>query len=562
MSSEEQKPAAKSVPLSVILTARLLRLRPPHGPRPAAQRVRDPLEVPRWALSLGLILFVLLFLVILVFFFVATPAKAGEGINFDRPTKDWYQGPVRYIITHQEVKAYKALESDAERATFIDWFWQRRDIVPSTPVNEFRDRYEQRVFEATRKFGATSTVGWKTDQGKIYILIGPPDEVVNDLVAKTHRGTITWVYRSSPMPGLVPNTVIAFARDASGEFRLSVTPTMDADVARGLKWQKTPTTADGRILMPGWTDPVLLDAGAPLTQSEIETRMIYAHMQTLPPKEEQMFQAMVTSKETYGAVIPMETRFDFYRAPEGTYTTITVGIRSSSVQFKTVGDKDVPDLGVFGKLVSRTNSEETYALAGDSSFAESPENRGVGADDTLLFQAVGDFKPGLYRVILGVEDRVSRKVSSTSREVEIPDLSGTDLKLSSITLAGAMEPGDYATSTSKPFQIGKFRLVPRPDGQFTKEDELNVYLQVYNPATPPDGGKAKMDVFYTFKGKTADGTMKEIGTYRVQDTAAQVQGYAVPLAKWPEGEYGITVTIVDKVAQAKVSADTTFVIRP
>jgi GWxTD domain-containing protein len=562
MSSEDQEPTPKPVPLSVILSARWLRLKPPHGPRPAGQRVRDPLDVPRWALSLGIILFILLFLVILAFFLLATPAAAGEGINFDRPSKDWYQGPVRYIITHQEVKAYKALETEAERATFIDWFWQRRDIVPSTPANEFRDRFEQRVFEATRKFGATSTPGWKTDMGKIYILIGPPDDVINDLVAKTHRGTVTWSYRTSPMAGLNPNTVIGFARDTSGEFRLSVQPTMDADVARGLKWQKTPMTADGRTLLPGWTDPVLLDAGAPLTQSDIETRMIYARMQTLPPKEEQMFQAMVTSKETYGAAIPMETRFDFYRAPSATYTTITVGIRSSSVQFKTVGDKEIPDIGVFGKMVSRSNPDDTYALSGDSSFAESPENRGVGAEDMLLFQAVGDFKPGLYRVILGVEDRVSRKVSSTSREVEVPDLSGTGLMLSSVTLAGAMEPGDYATSTSKPFQIGKFKLVPRPDGLFTKEDELNVYVQVYNPATAEDGGKAKMDVFYTFKGKTADGTMKEIGTYRVQDTAAQVQGYAVPLAKWPEGEYGITVTVVDKVAQAKVTADTTFVIRP
>lgn len=551
------------MPLSVILSARWLRLKPPHGPRPAGQRVRDPLDVPRWALSLGIILFILLFLVILAFFLLATPAAAGEGINFDRPSKDWYQGPVRYIITHQEVKAYKALETEGERATFIDWFWQRRDIVPSTPANEFRDRFEQRVFEATRKFGATSTPGWKTDMGKIYILIGPPDEVINDLVAKTHRGTVTWTYRASPMPGLLTqNTVIGFARDTSGEFYLSVTPTMDADVARGLKWQHNPTDLDGRAILPGWTDPLLLSSGAPLSQSEIETRMIYARLQTLPPKEEQLFQAMVTSKETYGAVIPMETRFDFYRAPSGTYTTITVGIRSSSVQFKTVGDKEVPDLGVFGKMVSRSNPDDTYALAGDSSFAESPENRGVGAEDTLLFQAVGDFKPGVYRVILGVEDRVSRKVSSTSRDVEIPDLSGTGLMLSSITLAGAMEPGDYATSTSKPFQIGKFKLVPRPDGLFTKEDELNVYVQVYNPANAEDGGKPKMDVFYTFKGKTADGTMKEIGTYRVQDSSAQVQGYAVPLAKWPEGEYGITVTIVDKVAQTKVTADTTFVIRP
>jgi hypothetical protein len=42
-----------------------------------------------------------------------------------------------------------------------------------------------------------------------------------------------------------------------------------------------------------------------------------------------------------------------------------------------------------------------------------------------------------------------------------------------------------------------------------------------------------------------------------------VQGYAVPLAKWPEGTYTVTVTIVDKVAQATAaSAETPFIIRP
>jgi GWxTD domain-containing protein len=167
MSSEDQEPAPKPVPLSVILSARWLRLKPPHGPRPAGQRVRDPLDVPRWALSLGIILFILLFLVILAFFLLATPASAGEGINFDRPSKDWYQGPVRYIITHQEVKAYKALETEGERATFIDWFWR------STASSHRRRPRNPRSLRAARLPGDARSArppGWKTDMGKIYIL--------------------------------------------------------------------------------------------------------------------------------------------------------------------------------------------------------------------------------------------------------------------------------------------------------------------------------------------------------------------------------------------------------
>src|SRR5262249_53683133 len=48
------------VSLAALWTARLLRLRPHHGPRPTGQRVRDSLELPRWALSLSLLLLMLL----------------------------------------------------------------------------------------------------------------------------------------------------------------------------------------------------------------------------------------------------------------------------------------------------------------------------------------------------------------------------------------------------------------------------------------------------------------------------------------------------------------------
>src|SRR5881628_2321229 len=166
MPSTEQPPGGlhlndddspRPVSLTALWTARLLRLKPLHGPKPTGQRVPDSLEIPRRALSLGFLLFVLLFLAMLALFFVYTEAHAADAsLNFDKPTKDWYQGPVRYIITHQEVKAYKSLDTEVDRQNFIDWFWQRRDLVASTPENEFQERFEQRVYETMRLFGETS----------------------------------------------------------------------------------------------------------------------------------------------------------------------------------------------------------------------------------------------------------------------------------------------------------------------------------------------------------------------------------------------------------------------
>jgi GWxTD domain-containing protein len=460
------------------------------------------------------------------------------------------------------VKAYKALETELDRQNFIDWFWQRRDVIPATTENEFRDRYEQRVFDAMRLFSDTAKPGWKTDQGKVYILVGPPDEINRDLMAKSHRGIITWVYRRPPFPDLQPNTVIAFARDTSGEFVISDSPTLDSDVARGLQFSRVKRTVDDRYLLRGRPDPVLLDAGVALSQSQLATMLVSGRLQQLPPHEEELFKEFVHSREFYGT-IPAESRFDFYRASDGTtYTMLTIGIRSTAVQYKSArGGDERPDVHVFGKLVNKNKPDEVYPLAGDASFAESAGNAGAGPDDMLIFQATGGFKPGTYQLVLGVQDKVAKKISAYRRDIVIPDLGGEALRLSTITLAGDMEPTDYAPSSAKPFHLGKFRVVPRPDNAFRKSDELNVYFQVYGPGTDAATGRVRLDVFYSFKQRGADGALTDIGTYAVKDSAAQVQGYAVPLQQWPAGEYLVAITVTDKIAGASAAAEAGFVVK-
>ena len=562
MPSKERPPAkGEIVSLASLWTARLLRLRPLHGPRPTGQRVRDPLEVPRWALSLALLLLMLLFLAMLAFFFVGETGAADTGLNFEKPTKDWYQGPVRYIITHQEVKAYKALDTELDRQNFIDWFWDRRDISPGTPENEFRDRYQQRVFEANRKFGDTAKPGWKTDMGKIYVLVGPPDDINKDLMAKTHRGMMFWVYRRPPFPELASNTVIAFARDKSGEFVLSTSPTIDSDVARGLNFVSKKQDFTGELVIPGRRDPALVQQGVPLSQAPLETMMIAGRMQQVPPAEAEMFKSFAVAKEFFGG-IPVEARFDFYKTGDGsTYTTVTVGIKTTSVQYRTVGKKEVPDVAVFGKLTSKENPAEVYVLAGDSNFAESTTNQEAGVLDLLVFQATAGVKPGKYELLLGIQDRVSRQISSLRRDVVVPDYAAPDFTLSSITLATDMEPIEFQTSPGKPFHLGKFRIVPSADAVFRKADELNVYFQVYNPVADPETGKLRLDVVYAFRSKSPDGTFADLGAYSVKEAGGQVQGYAVALLKWPPGDYEVTVTVKDLVSGKQAQGSASFAIR-
>src|SRR5439155_16010576 len=243
---------------------------------------------------------------------------------------------------------------------------------PATPENEFRARYQQRVFDANRMFGDTAKPGWKTDMGKIYILVGPPDEINKDLMAKSHRGMVFWTYRRPPFPDLASNTVIAFARDKSGELVISTSPTIDSDVARGLNWVNArQKDVNGELVVPGRRDPALVMNGVPLAQGPLDMLLIAGRMQQLPPAEEEMFKSFAITREFYGE-IPADTHLDFYKANDGTtYTTITIGIKTTAVQYRAVGKKEVPDVVVFGKLVSKDHPELIYPLAGDDNFAES-----------------------------------------------------------------------------------------------------------------------------------------------------------------------------------------------
>ncbi|MDH5706784.1 MAG: GWxTD domain-containing protein [Candidatus Aminicenantes bacterium] len=91
------------------------------------------------------------------------------------PEHQEFLSKVRYIITRQERKIFLNLPS-AERAKFIEEFWKKRDPDPDTEENEFKNQYFTRIEEANQLFRDGGKQGWLQDRGRIYILLGPPDE--------------------------------------------------------------------------------------------------------------------------------------------------------------------------------------------------------------------------------------------------------------------------------------------------------------------------------------------------------------------------------------------------
>jgi GWxTD domain-containing protein len=96
--------------------------------------------------------------------------------ELETPWKKWVNEDVAYIITDEERKAFKQLNTDEEREQFVENFWLRRDPTPDTVENEYKEEHYRRIAYANEHY-ASGIPGWKTDRGRIYITFGPPDEV-------------------------------------------------------------------------------------------------------------------------------------------------------------------------------------------------------------------------------------------------------------------------------------------------------------------------------------------------------------------------------------------------
>jgi GWxTD domain-containing protein len=86
----------------------------------------------------------------------------------------WGDGPVHYLMTPEEHKAWRELATQQARGEWVANFWKRHDPSPETPANEFRAEFAKRVAFADSRFRQGETRGSLTDRGMVFILVGPP----------------------------------------------------------------------------------------------------------------------------------------------------------------------------------------------------------------------------------------------------------------------------------------------------------------------------------------------------------------------------------------------------
>jgi GWxTD domain-containing protein len=128
---------------------------------------------------------------------VRTPVFVGLGDDLPITTYDDMLSYLRYFVSADRLTQLKAIPPADRGAAWIK-FLRETDSVSATPENEALQDYFVRLRRANDRFAENGTAGWRTDRGMVLLLLGDPDQVLDQTSNNVSQAARTqlWEYRT------------------------------------------------------------------------------------------------------------------------------------------------------------------------------------------------------------------------------------------------------------------------------------------------------------------------------------------------------------------------------
>lgn len=136
------------------------------------------------------------------------------------------------LASNRERQRLRGAKTPEAKREALVTFWRARDTVPSTPINEARQAFYDRLRTANDRYSTSFTEGWNTDRGHIALKYGFPVEVTENLYESDTLPHIMWEY--SNIPGSGRSFFVFVDRQGFGSFEL------------------VHSTVSGEVSMPDW----------------------------------------------------------------------------------------------------------------------------------------------------------------------------------------------------------------------------------------------------------------------------------------------------------------------
>ena len=344
--------------------------------------------------------------------------------------QSWLDEDVPYIITNEERAGFLQLTGDAERLQFIDEFWWRRDPTPDTRENEFKEEHYRRIAYANVHFG-TTTPGWKSDRGQVYIVWGKPDSLDPDrdcvLVSKLSTQVTGGLTDCLPHEVWHYNYLEAIGADVDLLF-------VDASGSGNYKLAAKPTET-----FPGF-EPCCDDG----TKS-IEAARGYEVFKSLLPEFELPPVKFKELDEIITAGIGRhELIFDYHSdSTRGTkFTTIvpiTIEVPDREFTFQDENGTATARVNIFGRISTVDGSvAETFEKSITRKLPEKPQD--LPQSKVPVCQYTSLLRPGSYQLEIVVQDVASGRVGMINAALRVSTFESSR--------AAASEPCYFSATTN------------------------------------------------------------------------------------------------------------------
>ena len=488
--------------------------------------------------------------------------------------KDWLDKDVTYIITDDERKAFKRLQTDDERERFIEEFWRRRDPDPDTDENEFKEQYYERIAYANEHF-SSGIPGWKTDRGRIWIMYGKPDELEThpmggqyDRPSYEGGGSTStypfevWFYRY--LAGVGSGVEIEFVDPTgSGEYRIARNPN-EKDAM--LTIPGAGLTLSEELGLSSKSDRVTNVGGIGNPAYHREQDSPFSRLQLLadlsrPPQVK--FNDLQTAVNT-GVVeenpLNFDIRVDFFRqSDERVISAFTIQTENKDLTFQDSGGLQSARMNIFGRITSVAGrrigvfEDPVITTATPQELTEAKERKSA-------YQKAIALTPGTYKVDVIVRDVASGATGIRHVGFTVPRYDPAKLSTSTLVLAAKLESLVDQPAVGQ-FVIGQTKVIPNVSGVYHRGQPVGVYMQVYNAGIDQTTLRPSVDVEYAMlRGGKELG--KQLEDWRGMSDAGQRLTLAklIDTRNLPPGEYEIAIHIRDHVTGQTLSPSAKFTV--
>ena len=490
--------------------------------------------------------------------------------ELETPWRKWLNEDVTYIITDEERKAFKQMNTDEEREQFVEQFWLRRDPTPDTVENEYKEEHYRRIAYANEHY-ASGAPGWKMDRGRIYITFGPPDEIDSHPSGGTYERPVAegggetttfpfedWRYRY--IEGIGNDIQIEFVDTTmTGEYHMSMDPSEKDALTyvpgagltlaeqmglsdKSARFNNTDGTHMGAPLSGNMMD-------RPASYNQFERLNQFAKLQQAPPVKFKDLEAAINTRITYN-ILPMQVRIDYVRVTESSVmANITVQFENRDLQFQAKDGVQKSLVNLLGRISTMTRRPVT-TFEKPLEINAPPDMLQKYAQQRSIYQQSVPLAPGRYRLNIVAKDTVAGNLNNYEVALDVPHFEEEKLASSSLILADEISKLPTKSIGGGMFAIGDTKVRPRLGNKFTKEEKMGIYLQVYNfgpdEKTQKPSGSIEYEIDKVGSNEKVMDFSEELNSIPNSSASQVTIEKLLPLSALGPGTYTIKVKATDK----------------